>query len=119
MPWAGGHFYDDQVCGGETGEEKWSGSCTVEGSGTEGTKAARNRLLSVAYTATWDLSCSQGPCLGSLSFCIQHLWPLLAPRAMGMLAPVAWAQVMSQISLYTLGTLCLGVLEHLSEHTAP
>lgn len=26
----------------------------------KGTKATRNRLLSVAYTATWDLSCSQG-----------------------------------------------------------
>lgn len=45
VPQAGRHHDDEQLCGGEMGEEKWSGLCTVARRGTRDAKVVNDRLI--------------------------------------------------------------------------
>lgn len=84
--------HNEQVCDGEMGEEKQSGSCTVERRGAEDTKVVRNRLMWVAYAATHDVHVMSGPVLvqrdiyGSMALSPWHMLPLKAMWMLGIWA---------------------------------
>lgn len=55
VPQAGRHHYDEELCGGEMGEEKQSGLRTVERRGTRDAKVVRDRLIRVTKAGKWAM----------------------------------------------------------------